>query len=581
MSMVRSIAVVMSVVWLMVITGIGRLVRWQAGNPPPLILPRMKFNNLNEQSLSADIRKPHDFCIKVEDLTIQVHKAVLWAASDYFKMMLECGMKESHEGVIHIQHKADVVKRMIGYFYGKTTCIEWLHIKDYVDIVEIWQLTEVKALLEIYIADNISLNDCIDWFIYADAYHMEHVLQRARKKIIAQFALLSRSKAFESLRFSDLNVLIHTLHNDVTQTALLQCFVHWTLADESSRKHEFSHLLGHLQLTKCNPAYLKHVLYTCGTTVTIDQTIRAEVEKVIVHSLIFVTISTGDAWKLFTVSLARQTCNYYSGTKIGEIPEVAPYHPLCYVTDAGTKVFCIHGLNCALLDLANLAITHLPSLPFKFQMALPLNKARAAAVGRKVFFFARTSKEYIPCLDLTKKEWTMCKGFAVSSAWSTQPWSIHSLCVVSVDSAIFMLCYTYSAGGKFCDKLMCYDTETDTWRQRADPPYNTTYTQWKFAVAINKDIYYVCKKYERKQKCDEETVSVLCYNIMEEKWTTLAQPRLFFCLFATNIKGILALGGYKNSQCQLPYLLFYNSTSNTWESNYVNLPGHIRLVCSV
>ena len=53
MSMVRSIAVVMSAVWSMVITGIERLVGWQPGKQEPLILPRMKFNNLTEQS-----RKP-------------------------------------------------------------------------------------------------------------------------------------------------------------------------------------------------------------------------------------------------------------------------------------------------------------------------------------------------------------------------------------------------------------------------------------------------------------------------------------------------------------------------------------------
>ena len=65
----------------------------------------------------------------------------------------------------------------------------------------------------------------------------------------------------------------------MTHTTVLQGFINWTLADESSRKHEFSHLLGQLQLTKCNPAYLKHVLNTYGTTLTIDQGICAEVKE--------------------------------------------------------------------------------------------------------------------------------------------------------------------------------------------------------------------------------------------------------------------------------------------------------------
>ena len=109
--------------------------------PKPLILQGM---NTEDHLLSQEIQKPTDLLIKVDDKTLHVHKAVLCAVSDYFRVMLESGMKESNEHVIHIHDtRADVVETMMGYFYGKDSCIQWKHIKDYVDIVELWQLAQV------------------------------------------------------------------------------------------------------------------------------------------------------------------------------------------------------------------------------------------------------------------------------------------------------------------------------------------------------------------------------------------------------------------------------------------------------
>ena len=141
---------------------------------------------------------------------MHIRKGILCATSDYFNVMLESGMKESDTGEICIQHtRADVVKTMIGYFYGKNVYIEWEQIKDYVDIVELWQLAELKPVLEAYIAKNVSLQDCVEWFILADAYHMEYGMLRITEEFInTHFLEISRSKEFLSLSLSNLISLI-------------------------------------------------------------------------------------------------------------------------------------------------------------------------------------------------------------------------------------------------------------------------------------------------------------------------------------------------------------------------------------
>ena len=171
---------------------------WWNGNPKPLILPMMKRRNLDKLLFSNGTKNPTDFRIKVEGQIIHVHKSVLCAVSDYFLVMLQSGMKEGEEGMIHIQNtKADVMKTVIGYFYGQTTSIDWNHIKDYVDVVELWQTAEVKDILEDYIAENITPHNCTDWIDYADTYHMEYLKEvtRAMINFPTDFLSLHPSKA--------------------------------------------------------------------------------------------------------------------------------------------------------------------------------------------------------------------------------------------------------------------------------------------------------------------------------------------------------------------------------------------------
>ena len=172
-----------------VTSGIRHLKNWWNGNPKPLILPNMELD-LDNHLFSNATQKPTDFRIKVEDKIIHVHKSILCAVSDYFLVMLLSGMKESEEGMIHIQNtKADVVETMIGYFYGQTTSIDWNHIKDYVDIVELWQIAEVKDILEDYIAENVTPHNSswTDWFHHADTYHMEHLQEEMLTDLLSPY----------------------------------------------------------------------------------------------------------------------------------------------------------------------------------------------------------------------------------------------------------------------------------------------------------------------------------------------------------------------------------------------------------
>ena len=340
-------------------------------SPEPLILPSVaciKPDDQQEVVLAEILQKPRDFCIKVENQTIHVHKSVLCAVSDYFRIMLESGMKESTTGKIQIQHtKANVVETMIGHFYGKDACIEWEQIRDYVDIIELWQLAQLKPILEAYIAKNIVLQDCIDWFIYADTYHMEHVILRITELINANFTDFSRSRQFKSLSLSTLIPLI-SHKNILHKVAVLEGCIGWVQAKKSSRQQEFSTLLSHIRCNECNPAYLKRMLHTYSDSLAADQATKAKIQEAIASSFILIGRSNTPT-KVFYVNLDSNT--------VSEIGCITDFGILYGSGSKGSDMVVTDG--CLLLDLVSLKVRHLPSLPEC------LYRSRAVAMGSKIF----------------------------------------------------------------------------------------------------------------------------------------------------------------------------------------------------
>ena len=95
---------------------------------------------------------PPDFCIKLRQETISVRKEVLISASHYFCCLFNSGMQEVRNQTLNLEDlNPKVVKSLMAYMYGMDIIIEWDEVTDYLDIVECWQITELKSKLEQYV----------------------------------------------------------------------------------------------------------------------------------------------------------------------------------------------------------------------------------------------------------------------------------------------------------------------------------------------------------------------------------------------------------------------------------------------
>ena len=133
-----------------------------------------------------------DFLISVENETIPVHKDVLEESCQYFSCMFECGMDEVQTGTLEVKNtSASVVRTVIFYMYGRNISIEWDDVMDYIDIIEMWQLKDLKEELEDYIIRHIdvSKNSWINWFFTAKKYHMRNLKRKLHQQIDAPTTL--------------------------------------------------------------------------------------------------------------------------------------------------------------------------------------------------------------------------------------------------------------------------------------------------------------------------------------------------------------------------------------------------------
>ena len=223
--------------------------------------------------------KPIDLYIIVEDDIIPVHRSVLCDSSSYFQAMMESNMRESLKGIAQIHHiRADVVQTAINYLYGAAIHVDMKDIIDFVDIVELWDLADVKSKLQEYINNNmgrtLQTDNCIRWYAFADSYNMNSV-----KRTVMQFIWeineafnvrkysypIFATEAFKSLSAQQLDQLICDIMGKSPElhvrnhVAMVAC-IKWTLSDVSTRKSHLYNLLTSINLRKCHPAYLKYIL---------------------------------------------------------------------------------------------------------------------------------------------------------------------------------------------------------------------------------------------------------------------------------------------------------------------------------
>ncbi|KAI8520020.1 protein polyubiquitination [Branchiostoma belcheri] len=117
-----------------------------------------------------------DLQVKVQDCTFHVHKTVLMETSDYFRAMLESGMRESRENSVQLQgFAAEAFQIVLDFLYESkpVKMDDKLH-----GVLEMAQFLQMRPVLD-YIKSKLSCENCVHLYMLADTYVISDLKEAA------------------------------------------------------------------------------------------------------------------------------------------------------------------------------------------------------------------------------------------------------------------------------------------------------------------------------------------------------------------------------------------------------------------
>ena len=526
------------------------------------------LSQMQEQSMMTD------FTIKVvNSKDIPVHKVLLNVASDYFSAMLTSGMKEANDAEVHLHSlSAHAVESAVDYMYGREITIQWEEIEDYMDVIEIFQLLDLKNQLEENMTKHVAPNNALQLCRLAAKYGLTNLKAKAKATVASYFVLICGEN--KDMTLSDmLDLLSDKDLRNVQNNAKLKAIIEWVICQEEDRKDAFAELVQCIDLKQCSASYLSYVLDTYEGRFINNVSVYAEISKSMASSLVkakdicggnsFLILGGWDQNNALVTTIYRVDMKCETVEVAGELPdELLKFHPARCVTPSGALFSASGGTNnddssktsdCIMYDVKTKSLSRLPSVPS------PRLAAGAAAFASKVYMIGgEHNYKNLSCFDLNSQLWKKCQDLVSG---------VEHPIVCSVGKNIYALTQTWVGEGSYYKEgdpiiFQCYNTEEDEWSVLTSPPSHVTDTDGACVVVVWANIYIIGGQ-------DKLCIS---YSTTEDVWRTHEQPSAVHRDSAAALvdgKIVLCGGSFSDT------IEVFDLYKNTWHTSTLKLPQNL------
>ena len=155
---------------------------------------------------------------------------------------------------------SDVVEAIVQYFYTGEVKMELQQMKDAMEVCEFLHVKELKSPFMKYILQQISVDNCVEWYIFGDKFALKECRAVAKSIMCTQFVNATKVDEFKCLSMAELIVCIK--HEDIAlpnRNAVLRACMKWVQHDHHARQDTLPHVLRHVLLEKCSLNCLKDV----------------------------------------------------------------------------------------------------------------------------------------------------------------------------------------------------------------------------------------------------------------------------------------------------------------------------------
>ena len=189
---------------------------------------------------------------------ISAHRAVLAGSSPYFRAMFAGNMVESElkEITLHIGEE-DAFNHIINYFYTSNLEIKQTNVQELLPIAGLLQLRRVQKACCEFIRRNISKDNCLGVFAFADSHSCLELTQSAHAYAVNHFVDVVQTEEFMNINIELLMKLISdNALNVMSEERVFEACVAWLNFDPEVRLQNSAELFQHVRFHRMSAEYL-------------------------------------------------------------------------------------------------------------------------------------------------------------------------------------------------------------------------------------------------------------------------------------------------------------------------------------
>ncbi|XP_035030727.1 kelch-like protein 6 isoform X1 [Hippoglossus stenolepis] len=521
---------------------------WEDGGLPVELQRGMETLRVNSELT--------DVILRVQGQDFACHRAILAAASQYFRAMFCSGLKESHEEYVQIQGlDSGTMGFLLEYTYTSRALLTHSNVQRILEAASQFQFLRVMDACAGFLSKSLHLDNCIGILNLAEHHVLSVLKSKAQDYIASQFSQVVQQQDFLELPAGSLETVLQRDDLNVEcEECVFEALMSWVRAQHDERYPLLARLLSHVRLPLLDPAFF--------------------VEKVESDELIR-RCSEAFPW------LQEARIYHLSGREASVVSERTKPRERHFLSEVFliiggctkeerfvSTVTCLDPLRRSRLEVAKLPITEMenesqnrkwvefacitfrnelyisggketPNDVWKYNGALdkwiqiePLTTGRwrhkMAVHGGKVYalggFDGAKRHASVEAYDPFHNRWTQVTPLAVG---------VSSFASASFDRWIYVI--GGGPNGKLAtDKVQCWEPGTDCWELRAPIPNETKCTN---AVTFKNSIYVVGGAMH----------AMYCYSPLSDSWTLVTRlgERASCAIAACNNK-LFITGGRDN-----------------------------------
>lgn len=202
-------------------------------------------------------RELTDVVLSVQGEDFPCHRAILAAASHYFRAMFCSGLRESHEERVNIKGlDSGTMRTLLDYTYTGRALLTESNVQMILEAACQYQFLRVVEACAGFLSKSLHLDSCIGILNLAESHAIPSLKTRAQDFIISQFTKVVALKDFLELPADSLEAVLQSDDLNVTfEELVFEALLRWVKAQQDKRSPLLARLLSHVRLPLLEPAY--------------------------------------------------------------------------------------------------------------------------------------------------------------------------------------------------------------------------------------------------------------------------------------------------------------------------------------